>query len=331
MSSIAKHGKLILIPAFVCLVRNRREGLIALGCFVGAQIFLLASTWLLTLGVPLPWAKNPVSSGSYAVFSTYLDQSIMTGVFAAICWHLKVYAPLRYRTTVAIAICALALSCVFFIFHGRTGYVVTIALITLALLWEMPKRQRLGVAAIPVLLVIVLAVSSGKSNHGLAEIGNSIEAFNTTGDTSGSSGIRLNIWRRSLQSISQNPVFGSGAGSWSRELNRQEYLHAPIPPPKITLNPHQEYLLWGIELGVLGIALLCALLAALYHDSLRMAVPERRATQSVLAALAISCLFNCALYDALIGDFFCIALALVLALGVHPAVPKHPALSASEA
>ena len=331
LSSIAKHGKLILIPAILCLVRNRRQSMIALGCFIGAQIFLLASTWLLALGIPLPWAKNPVVSGSYAIFSTYLDQSIMTGVFAAICWHLKAYAPVRYRTTLAMGICALALSCVFFIFQGRTGHVVAIALITLALLWEIPKRRRVGVAAIPVLLVIVLAMNSGKGNHGLAEIGNGISAFSTTGDASGSSGIRLDLWRRSLQSISENPVWGSGAGSWSRELNRQQNLRTPVFPPRITANPHQEYLLWGIELGVPGIALLCAVLAALYRDSRQMAVPERRALQSVLAALGLSCLFNCALYDALIGDFFCIALALVLALGVHPAPPKHSASSASGA
>ena len=331
LSSIAKHGKQILIPAILCLVRNRRQSMIALGCFIGAQIFLLASTWLLALGIPLPWAKNPVVSGSYAIFSTYLDQSIMTGVFAAICWHLKAYAPVRYRTTLAMGICALALSCVFFIFQGRTGHVVAIALITLALLWEIPKRRRVGVAAIPVLLVIVLAMNSGKGNHGLAEIGNGISAFSTTGDASGSSGIRLDLWRRSLQSISENPVWGSGAGSWSRELNRQQNLRTPVFPPRITANPHQEYLLWGIELGVPGIALLCAVLAALYRDSRQMAVPERRALQSVLAALGLSCLFNCALYDALIGDFFCIALALVLALGVHPAPPKHSASSASGA
>ena len=36
------------------------------------------------------------------------------------------------------------------------------------------------------------------------------------------------------------------------------------------------------------------------------------------AALLIACLFNCALYDALIGDFFCVVIGLLLALAAHP-------------
>ena len=262
--SLAKYGKLLTIPLIALLIQSRREATIALAAFAAAQVFTILSTWMLVAHLPVPWATSPTAMVFKTTFSSYLDQSIMTGVFAAICWHLKAYAPVRYRTTLAMGICALALSCVFFIFQGRTGHVVAIALITLALLWEIPKRRRVGVAAIPVLLVIVLAMNSGKGNHGLAEIGNGIAAFSTTGDASGSSGIRLDLWRRSLQSISENPVWGSGAGSWSRELNRQQNLRTPVFPPRITANPHQEYLLWGIELGVPGIALLCAVLAALW-------------------------------------------------------------------
>ena len=327
LSAIVKHGKLMLIPAFLCLVRTRREALTALACFVGAQVFLLLSTWLLVLGLPLPWAKNPVVNGSYAIFSTYLDQSIMTAVLAAMCWHLKACAPARHRalfTKLALAVCTLALACVFFIFQGRTGHVVAIALVALALLWEMPKRYRIGVVAIPLALVALLAFTTGNGTHGLTEIGKGIETFNQSRDISASSSaIRLNLWHRSLQSISENPVWGSGVGSWGRELNRAEALYAPATFVRITANPHQEYLLWGIELGVPGILLLLGVLAALYRDSLRLEVPARRALQSALAALALACLFNCALYDALIGDFLCIAVALALAMGACPA-PTMP-------
>lgn len=327
LSAVVKHGKLIIIPAFLCLVRTRREALIALACFIGAQVFLLISTWLLALGLPMPWAKNPATTGSYAIFSTYLDQSVMTGVLAAMCWHLKSCAPERHRalsTKLAVVVCALALVCVFFIFQGRTGHVVAIALIALALLWEIPKRYRIGVVTIPVMLVALLAIGTGKGSHGLAEIGNGIEIFNQSRDiTASSSAIRLNLWRNSLQSISENPGWGTGAGSWGRALNREQALDASGKFVTITANPHQEYLLWGIELGVPGMLLLTGVMAALYRDSLRLEVPARRALQSVLAAMALACLFNCALYDALIGDFFCIAAALALSQGARTA-PKTP-------
>lgn len=318
LSAMVKHGKLVLIPVFMFLVRSRREALIALACFMGGQPFLLASTWLLVLGIAMPWAKDPATTGSYAIFSSYLDQSIMTGVLAAICWHVKAYAPGRWRTVYLPIVCGLALACVFFVFQGRTGYVVAVALVTLAALWEVPRRFRIGALAIPVVLLALLAVNSSRINSRLTEITSGVEAFNTSDEIANtSSGIRLNLWRRALQSISKNPGWGTGAGSWGRELNREEQLHGPTKFVRIAANPHQEYLLWGIELGVPGIALLIGVLISINRDSLRMDAPERRALQSVLAALALASLFNCALYDAMIGDFFCIALAVLLALGMH--------------
>ena len=78
-------------------------------------------------------------------------------------------------------------------------------------------------------------------------------------------------------------------------------------------------------MGLPGILLLCALFAALYRDSQQLAAPERRALQSVLLALLVACLFNCALHDAMIGDFFCITLGLLLALRLPVAVRSSAA------
>ena len=67
-----------------------------------------------------------------------------------------------------------------------------------------------------------------------------------------------------------------------------------------------------------GIVLLIGILASIFRLSLRMDFAERRATQSALLATIIACLFNCALYDALIGDYLCVTLALCLAAGLKP-------------
>ncbi|NMM12646.1 MAG: O-antigen ligase family protein [Rhodoferax sp.] len=327
LTSLTKHGKLLLIPIFLCLIRSRREALIALAFFMGGQAFLLVSTWMMYIGISLPWAISKEAGVSYAVFSSYLDQSIMTAVLAALCWHMRCYAPVRYRNPIALIFVGLALICVFFIFQGRTGHVVAIALISLAIFWEMPRKFRGLVFAIPFVMALLLVSISDKVRHGFVEISSSIEYFNKTGDISTSSGTRLNLWHRSLQSIGENPWLGTGVGSWNREFNRQEALHAPKTFVEITGNPHQEYLLWGVELGILGLTLFCAMLLALFRDSLRLEPPERRALQSILTALALSCMFNCSLYDALIGDFFCVALALLLAFSIHSAPPEHSTVS----
>jgi O-antigen ligase len=46
-----------------------------------------------------------------------------------------------------------------------------------------------------------------------------------------------------------------------------------------------------------------------------------------VAVLAIACLFNSSLFDALIGEYFCIVIGLLLALGLRPRpdAPTQPA------
>jgi O-antigen ligase len=325
--SFAKHGRLIMIPVLLYLVRSRREALFAVACFVAGQIFLLGSSWLLFLGLDLPWVTSNEAGScefcSFAVHSSYLDQSIMSAVLAAICWHLRVHLAPRYRLWLALPLALLALACVFFVFQGRTGHLIALALISLTLLWELPRRFKLAALLVPLLMLLGLAASSAKVGYGLTEIGHGLQSSRESDDVPIRSGVRLDLWYRSLHAMAQSPWLGTGVGSWNRESKRQVALHARDIPVNSASgqqhNPHQEYLLWGVELGLIGIALLCALLLALYRDSLRLAAPQRRAMQSVLLALGIACLFNCALYDAMIGDFFCITLGLLAALGTPAA------------
>jgi O-antigen ligase len=306
-----------------------------LGFFLGGQIFLLSSTWLLYAGVPLPWVMSKEAgicdTCSFAVFSSYLDQSIMSAVLAAVCWHLRSLAALRYRTALALLVAGLALACVFFIFQGRTGHLVAIALVLLATAWEFPRRFHLRVMLIGLLVLVALAAGSSRMGERFREVGSSMQPSHPSSEHTVSTDVRLDLWHRSLQSLAENPWTGSGVGSWNREFARQEVIHAKEMPiseaSRQHHNPHQEYLLWGVEMGVPGILLLCALFVALYRDSQELATPQRRALQSVLLALLVACLFNCTLHDAMIGDFFCITLGLLLALRM-PAVARPAAVPA---
>jgi O-antigen ligase len=321
--ALVKHGKLLLIPVLLSLMRSRREALIALACFGGAQVFLLASTWLHYAGVPIAWITSKelgtCDTCSYAIFSSYLDQSIMTAVLAAVAWHCRSYLPGRWRTLLAPAIALLALACVFLIFQGRTAYLIAVALIAMTIAWELPRRLQLGAALLLMALLAALVMTSSQVRQRVLEIDNGIQSYQKSGTPSSSSGNRIFLWLGSLRLIEANPLHGTGTGSWKKEFKEHERSSAKQTPAQRAAdaghqNPHQEFLLWGVELGLPGVALFCAVLLALYRDSRRLETPARRALQSVLAALILACLFNCALYDALIGDFFCMALALLAAL-----------------
>ncbi|MDB5846204.1 MAG: O-antigen polymerase [Polaromonas sp.] len=329
LGSLVKYCKLLMVVLLLITIRERREAIYALGWFAAAQVFLLASSWMLFARIPVPWATSRVALTNYSVFSSYLDQGIISAVFAAVCWHLREHAPGRFGRKLAVATGLLALVNVFFVLPGRTAHMVSIALLSIAIMWELPKKYRAIAVMLPFLIASILFFTSSNVRDRLTQVQTEVLAYSAKHKPDTSSGIRLELWSTALETISAHPLAGTGIGSWSTQFNR---LEREKNPAHIDItgngNPHQEFLLWGVQLGIPGILLFTGLLVSMWRDTLKMATPCARALQSTLLALVVSCLFNSSLYDAQIGDFFCVLIGLLLALGRQtlsdPPVPHIP-------
>ena len=149
LNSLGKYGKLLTIPIFCVMIRSRNEALVVLASFCAAQLFLLTSAWMLFFQIPVPWATSQFALSHHVVFSSYLDEGLMSAVFAAVCWHLRALVPGKYGRHCAIAACLFALGNVFFLLQGRSAHVAAIFLLTLAITWQLPRQYRLFVAVIP--------------------------------------------------------------------------------------------------------------------------------------------------------------------------------------
>ncbi len=83
-ASVGKHAsKLFIIPACLVLLRSERQAWVALFTWMASQSFVMLSSWLLWVGVQLPWAA-PDRNSVATVFSSYLDQSMLTGLLALV-------------------------------------------------------------------------------------------------------------------------------------------------------------------------------------------------------------------------------------------------------
>lgn len=325
LGAMGKYGKFLEIPALLVLIRTHREAAWALAAFLGAQAFLLISSWLLYFHVPLVWATSDMALDRYAVFSSYLDQGIISAAVAAIFWHLKTLAPNRPLLYAAVVMSLLALGNVFVVFVGRTGYLAGTAMVSLAILWALPRRYRFAAVLVPPLLLLLAVFSFENVAQRFSFTKTEISAYSAGVGAATSTDNRLDFWRGSVEAIAEKPLAGAGVGSWATEYNRIERLKHPAHKDLgIGGNPHQEFLLWGVQLGVGGGVLLLAFLGAAMIDFLKMDTPVARAGQSVLAALVVSCLFNSSLYDAYIGDFFCLSLGVLLAYGLHSGGTPKP-------
>jgi O-antigen ligase len=168
-----------------------------------------------------------------------------------------------------VAVAVACLSNVFFVLAGRSGQVVGVAMLSLAIMWQLSKKYRIVVAVLPFMLVLLLFVASPTMRERLTLLKTEVQAYSPQQDTNTSSGVRLTFWRTAAQLIAQRPLAGAGIGSWSTEYNRMERqknpAHKDIDPNG---NPHQEYLYWGVQLGIPGLLLFAAFTAfrAARHD-----------------------------------------------------------------
>ncbi len=316
-SIYVKHAKLLEVVLLTVLIRTAADARVAVKALVGGQVFLLLSSWALRLGMPVPW--QAASATANVVFSTYLDQSIMFATTASVLWHLRKEGlwPVWLGTLMAL----LALANSLLVLEGRSGYLVALSAIALAAMWAMPTKWRLPtLVATPVIALAALALGSAQVQERVTKIFAESQHFAQTQQVgeADSSGWRLNAWKRSIQAFSQKPLLGHGVGNWTPAVKQFEGANAvAMFGEGNASNPHQEFLLWAVELGVVGLLLLLGVLGSLCRDALQFQAPASRALLAAVAATVIACMFNSSLYDDLMGDYLVVTLGLLLAWGTR--------------
>jgi O-antigen ligase len=317
LSVLTKYGKLLLIPAIAVLIRSRAQAVTALRVYFCTQIFVLLTSWLLFTGLNLPWV--PTDRCAIAVvYSCYLDQAILTSGFAALAWHLRADFPTRYGPTFALAMATLAALNLLFALSGRTGQICLFAAVALGVWWAMPRKLRPLAVLAPFVAFALAMLLSTQFNQRYTAVVAEVKFFQskTVGHLATSSGQRLNYWQKSLQAIAEKPMLGYGVGSWKQQYWRLESSASSSDTASVR-NPHQEFLFWGVQLGSAGVLLLTFWLGSFWWGSRNFAPSAKRATMSLLVVFFIACTLNSALYDGLVGDYFCGLLAVLLTLGRH--------------
>jgi len=321
-----KHAKLLLIPMCLLLLRTRREAAVALGAYICIEAFVMLSSWLLWSGVSLPYVRATRTSVG-TVFSSYLDQGMLTALLAVLCWYLRDDFPTRHGRWIAGSLALAAVLNVGIALPGRSGQLGLLLMLGLVLWWSLSPRLRWIALAAPVVALAAIGAASTTFREGALRVVNESRAFGH-GDRDTSAGQRLEFWSRSLQILAERPLSGFGAGSWNTEYRRMAGDQI-LPNTVAVRNPHQEYLLWAVQLGIAGPLLLIAVFAALLRDARGFAQREREALRAVVWLTAILCLLNSVLYDAVTGETFVLTLGMLLALGSAGACAMAPRYKAA--
>ena len=189
------HARLLTIPLVWILIRDNAEARSVLKVFVIAQLFVVASAWMLIWGLPVPWATAFNAKTTFAVFGSYLEQSITGAIIAFILWHQRDWIFGKNGRLMAIAAVLATVIQVLGFLEGRSGYLVFVALASLAIFYQLPKRWRWTAIVIPFLTIAVIFIGFKTARDRIVLVKDEVAAYAQHADINSSSGERLIYWQ----------------------------------------------------------------------------------------------------------------------------------------
>ncbi|MDP3991821.1 MAG: O-antigen ligase family protein [Candidatus Colwellbacteria bacterium] len=321
---LLKYIDLLLIPVFLAFFQDAKTRERALLAFCIAAVASVAVSHLAYLNLLSQNSLLPREAYYPIGFKGSITHSLIVALSAFL---FALYAREEHNRTYRAGYVALALAAahnVVFMGWGRTAYLV---LALLFLYFFVVTFGRRGIAAFCALTAAIFATAylgSATFQQRINDFTQQFRGWQPGVPSDDSVGERFEYFINSLRLIREHPLLGSGTGSFPSEYARivadQNMLE--------TVNPHNEYVLIAVQIGLVGLASLLYLfyrqwryageLAPLFHRDL---------ARGLVLTFAAGCLFNSLLLDHTEGLLFAWLTALVFAAPAQP--PPLPVRAAA--
>jgi len=287
------HYTDILTVVLVMLVFNSQARqraavdvwLISMGVILGLTFFIVLS------GIAL-WNGTP--DNAY-LFKNHITHSILMALTA----YIAAVRGMVRKQWGYFALTLLAMLNVLIFTQGRSGQVVLLGLFLLFLYQFFPLRWM--VAGLFALVVGIGGLYSLSHNfqHGVDKTIIALRHYQAT-QADNSTAVRYEYLRNAWGLYQEHPWLGTGTGSYAPRYLALVTEKDIFPGD----NPHNEYLMLGIQLGLPGIMLFVAWLGAMMYYSRYLDKEARYLAQGVALMMAVGCLFNSLLLDFTEGHVF---------------------------
>jgi O-antigen ligase len=298
-----KYREFFYIPLFLLLFRDKQSRTWGLYGFLGAMgvtLFIAYFTAIISYEGTL-WRLEESS-----VFKNYITQNIMM-TLAVYFLAIHCLNNSRWRWLIIIVIC-LALYNILFVSLGRTGYLILFCLIPFFFFQIYRWRGLLITSALLIFSIVILYSSSQAFQTRINNISEDLQRLQFGNiDTTNSIGTRIEYAENSLLLIKDNPVIGTGTGSFSYEYN----LLAREKGLQFSDHPHNEYLLITVQWGLVGLFLFLTFLFLLWKSSNQLEKQYQYMAQGLVITIAVGCLFNSLWLDTTEGYIFSYLIGLL--------------------
>jgi len=296
-----KYKELLLIALLIPFFRDektRRYGLLA---FSLALVLTLLGSYAISLRL-LPqhffMPGKPIVPGIFnaSTFKFPITHNILMAIAAFFFAQMARHTPVTWIRFFWGALSVLALFNVLFSVQGRTGYLI-LALLIVYFFVDLLKWKGLALAAMLGILLFAAAywgstTFRSRTTQALSEYSQwhpnqPVSPFDSVG-------LRMEWYRNSLSIIRDHPLFGVGTGGFA-EVYAEKFQGTSTEP---VTNPHNQYLLTAVDLGLLGLGVLLYLFYAQWRLARMLpSVLERSLAHGLLLAIMSGCLFNSLLLD----------------------------------
>jgi len=307
LEELVRYCRLLIIPIVYFLIRTPSHGLKVIHVWILGQVFVIFNSYWLWFGFPAPWATSYYAY-AYAPFTTTLEQPIMSTLMVAVLWFYRSDFKSLWGNFAVYLVLLVTVLNVFFLMVGRSGMLSMILFISLSAWWSIKPKFRWAVLILPFMIFGLLYLSSPKFSEKIQRIPYEISEYQN-GRVETSQAFRLDFWHRSVQAIEKRPILGFGIGSW--RLAYKLVLNGEVGVKADS--PHQQFLLWWVEGGVIGFVLLLCIYVSIYLDSLCLENKARYSLITVLGILFFTSLMNCPLQGAGMSEFFCVIIGGLMA------------------
>jgi O-antigen ligase len=307
--ALKKYSRLLILPMVIAM-SWRDPGLAprSLRWFLGGAAVLALSCYMVKFGVmpesSLGWWKVSKDARDAYVFRNHITIGILLGFSACASFLVASYSTTLRDRALWIASGVLFAVPTIFLGQGRTGYVALfIGMLALFLIRTRmtPLRTIAGVMAIGALFLgFYLASPNVKSRTD--DMVNEIQ--NNT--VQSPNGLRVSFLRVGLDVVAAHPLLGIGTGGFAQAYAPTAQRNWP-PGHDMAIarhQPHSEFLLVAVQLGLVGSLVYFALLATLGGAALGARNLESDSLALLWVIYVVASSFNSLLWDTTEAHWF---------------------------
>ncbi|MCF8093604.1 MAG: O-antigen ligase family protein [Desulfotignum sp.] len=305
IESLSDGAKFLFIGMVMVYFADEKFYPAFLFSFIFAMCIILLLSCLLWLNVLPDFISVKGKPSNCVIFHDHIKQNIFmafTAFAAAVQARKPGTGPVLKWLWAGFSL--LAMFNVLFMVEGRTGHVIVMVLaVYYFLTWDRAKSL---VAGALILVLFSTFAWINPSNPLLSRAQTVIDEvkewdYEKPAHRKSSSGLRLEWVFNSLKIIEQNPVFGTGTGSFKtiykafvRNTGRQ-----------ITDNPHNEYLMTTVQFGLAGLLVLLGFFAVQWRQA-GFSKDRRQIlmTRGFVLLMLVACMTASPLQDNAEGWFF---------------------------